>query len=673
MKFLRLAFAVAVVSSLTAATGGVDSSPFYAGLDTPDSFTKQTERHLANAQQALDRLLAVKGRRTVENTLRPYDDAALEIDAVKSPAGVIVNEHPDDRMRQAADAAMTRARAIEADKSTNRAVYNALAAIDAGREDEETKYYLSRELGKFRLKGVDKDDATRARLAALLRDVDEAAREFRVNINNGNRTIAVASAADLDGLPADYIARQKPDATGGFTIRADDANFPLILTYARSEDVRRRMYMEVANIGYPENMAVLDRMIATRAEIARLLGFESWAAYDVADAMAGSVKAESDFIDHVIAAARPKAAREYEELVRRKQQDVPGVKGIAAWDLNYYRELVRRANYNFDSQLLRPYFPYDRVRQGVFDVASRMYGVTFRRVDVPVWHPSVEAYEMADGGTVLGRIYLDAHPRPNKQSTGAYTRTGREGVAGRQLPEVVIQESLPGGQPGDPGLLTQELVRDPVFHEFGHALLHIFTGRQRWFGLTSFAERDFNEAPSQMFEEWTWDPKTLATFAKHYETNMPIPRDLVEKLRASRECCTALNVAGQIAFARLSLSLFDRDPKTVDSTAIIRDIMNAYVPYGHVEGTHRQASFTHLANEGYVSSYYTYQWSLVIAKDMFSRFDPTDLLSPDPARRYRDTVLKPGGSKPAADLVKDFLGRPFNEKAWEQWLNRGAS
>jgi thimet oligopeptidase len=673
MKFLRLAFAVAVVSSLAAASRRVDSSPFYAGLDTPESFAKQADVHLANARQALDRLLAVKGRRTVENTLRPYDDAALEIDAVKGPADVVVNEHPDDRMRHAADAAMTRARAIEADKSTNRAVYDALAAIDASREDEETKYYLSRELRTFRLKGVDKDEATRARLARLRRDVEEAVREFRVNVNNSSRTITVASEADLDGLPADYIARQKPNATGGFTIRADDANFPLILTYARIEDVRRRMYMELANVGYPENMAVLDRMIATRAEIAHLLGFDSWAAYDVADTMAGSVKAASDFIDHVIAAARPKAAREYDELVKRKQQDVPGVKAIAAWDLAYYRELVRRANYNFDSQSLRPYFPYDRVRQGVFDVASRMYGVTFRRVDVPVWHPSVEAYEMADGPTLLGRIYLDAHPRPNKQSAGAYTRTGREGVSGRQLPEVVIQESLPGGQPGDPGLLTQDLVRDPVFHEFGHALFHIFTGRQRWFGLTSFAERDFNEAPSQMFEEWTWDPKTLATFAKHYETGAPIPPALVEKLRASRECCTALSVAGQIAFARLALSLFDRDPKRVDSDALIRDIMNAYVPYGHVEGTHRQASFNQLVNDAYVSSYYVYQWSLVIAKDMFSRFDPTDLLAPGPARRYRETILKPGGSKPAADLVKDFLGRPFNEKAWEQWLNRGAS
>ena len=225
MKFLRLAFAVAVVSSLTGATSSVDSSPFYAGLDTPESFNKQAELHLAKARQALDRLLAVKGRRTAENTLRPYDDITLEIEAVSGPGSVIVNMHPDDRMRQAADAEMTRAQAIKTERSTNRAVYDALAAIDASREDAETKFYLSRELRTFRLSGVDKDEATRARLAQLRGDVETAAREFLRNINNSQRTITVASAADLDGLPPDLIAlRRKPfapptsDSRHGFLI-----------------------------------------------------------------------------------------------------------------------------------------------------------------------------------------------------------------------------------------------------------------------------------------------------------------------------------------------------------------------------------------------------------------------------------------------------------------------
>jgi thimet oligopeptidase len=187
------------------------------------------------------------------------------------------------------------------------------------------------------------------------------------------------------------------------------------------------------------------------------------------------------------------------------------------------------------------------------------------------------------------------------------------------------------------------------------------------------SERDFIEAPSQMFEEWTWDPATLALFARHYQTNEPIPPTLVAQMRRASEFGKGMFVRQQMIVARLSLSLHDRDPKTVDSTALLREITNKYVPFKYVEGTHRQAAFVQLANSNYSSSYYTYMWSLVIAKDFFSQFDPSNLLSPIVARRYRDMILAPGGSKPAAALASDFLGRPFNATAWEKWLNREAS
>jgi thimet oligopeptidase len=250
--------------------------------------------------------------------------------------------------------------------------------------------------------------------------------------------------------------------------------------------------------------------------------------------------------------------------------------------------------------------------------------------------------------------------------------TVREGAAGRALPELVLVANLPGGQPGDPGLMTRDDV-GTFFHEFGHLVAGILSGRHQWFGSTSVAERDFDEAPSQMFEEWTWDPATLATFARHYQTNAPLPAALVAQMRRASEFGRGLFVRQQMIFAKLALSLHDRDPHTIDSTALLREITNAYVPFPYVEGTHWQTQFTQVANRSYTSSYYTYMWSLVIAKDLFSRFDPDNLLAPDVARRYRDTVLVPGGSKPAAAVVTDFLGRPFNAKAWEAWLNRDPS
>ena len=183
-------------------------------------------------------------------------------------------------------------------------------------------------------------------------------------------------------------------------------------------------------------------------------------------------------------------------------------------------------------------------------------------------------------------------------------------------------------------------------------------------------ERDFVEAPSQMLEEWIWDPATLATFATHHQTGEPIPARLVMQMRRASEFGQGLDVRGQMVFARVSLSLHDRDPKRVDATALYKETHNRYLPYPHVDGTYRELVFTHLANPGYASAYYTYMWSLVISKDLLTGFDIKNLSAPGAARRYRDTVFGPGSSKPAATLVREFLGRPFNATAWEEWLNR---
>jgi thimet oligopeptidase len=206
-------------------------------------------------------------------------------------------------------------------------------------------------------------------------------------------------------------------------------------------------------------------------------------------------------------------------------------------------------------------------------------------------------------------------------------------------------------------------------HEFGHIIHALSSGRLNWIGLSRVAERDFIEAPSQMLEEWAWDPATLATFAKHYQTGEPIPAALVNQMRRAGELGRAFDIRQQMVYAKLSLSAHDRDPKDVDVIALYRDLTNKYQPMPFVEGTHFPASFGHLVNPNYTAAYYTYIWSLVIAKDLYSQFDAKNLLDPTVARRYRAAVLAPAGSKPAKALVEEFLGRPFSFKAWEDWMN----
>jgi thimet oligopeptidase len=294
--------------------------------------------------------------------------------------------------------------------------------------------------------------------------------------------------------------------------------------------------------------------------------------------------------------------------------------------------------------------------------------VEFRKVEgAPVWDPSVECYEMFEGGKLAGRFYLDMHPRANKYNHAAQFDI-RTGIAGRQIPEAALVCNLPGGEPGDPGLMEHDDLITTL-HEFGHLLHTMFAGNHRWVGIGGIrTEHDFVEAPSQMLEEWGWDAKVLQTFAKHHETGEPIPTAMVEQMKRAKDYGEGLRTRRQMVYADLSLSVYNRDPKALDPEAVMADLVKRYQPFPFVDGTHFTCSFGHL--DGYSAVYYTYMWSQVIAKDLFSQFDKSDLLNPATSLRYRKTVLDPGGSKPAAQLVKDFLGRPFNFTAFEKWLNQ---
>lgn len=633
---------------------------------------RAVDARLSRARGLLNDLLAVKGQRTVANTLAPYDDLLEEIRVASGLAGIMAAVHPDEAMRKAGDDLERKADALEAEISLRPDVLRALQQMRLDGADAETRYYVERTIRELKRLGVDRPDATRARLKSLRDELTVLMAEYLRNIRERGRRFTVASAKELDGLPADFIARHTPDASGAITLTSDVVDARPVLTYATSEDLRKRMYVESSTVAHPENVAVLGRMLAVRAEMARVLGYPTWASYDMASRMSGDVKTVSSFIDRVVAAARRKAEGEYQELLKAKRQAVPG-STLNVWDRPFYAEQVRRQSYAFDSQTVRPYFPANRVLQGVLDVTSRIFAVTYRPVSgVQVWHPSVRVYEMRDADRLIGRLYLDLYPRAGK-SSNAFTSTVRQGAANKHIPEAILVASLSGGRADDPGLMTHDEVRT-LFHEFGHVVHRLTGGHRGWFGMSStHLERDFVEAPSQMLEEWIWDPATLATFATHYQTGEPIPARLVMQMRRASEFGQALDVRGQMVFARVSLSLHDRDPKRVDPSALYKEIHNRYLPYSHVDGTYRELAFTHLANPGYASAYYTYMWSLVIAKDLLTGFDTSNLSAPGAGRRYRDLVFSPGSSKPAAILVRDFLGRPFNANAWEDWLNRETS
>ncbi|MFN0058944.1 MAG: M3 family metallopeptidase [Planctomycetota bacterium] len=663
-----LLLAVVVVSFAAGSAADTPiNEPFWATAPDPVAFNARQEKRLQEAKAQIDQLLAAKAPPSIENTLVPYDDALRLLDMARSECQLIQEVHPDAALRSTAEKTSQVLSAFVTDLSLNRKVYDALSALDISKADPETKYYVTKTLRDFRLAGVDKDDATRERIKKLSDELVEIGQQFSRNIRGDKRTVTVASVAELDGLPADYIARHAPAADGTITLTMDYPDAIPVFSYAKNEDLRRRMYLEYNNRAFPANIDVLDQMRQKRYELSKLVGFTNWADTITADKMVGSAKNAQAFIDRVVAASGERQAREYKQLLARKQLDVPGATAVKMWESNYYSELLRRSNYNFDAQSVRPYFPYASVKQGVLDISAKLFGVEFRRVaNASVWHPSVECYELWEGGKLTGRFYLDMHPRDNKYSHAAQFDI-RTGVTGKQIPEAALVCNFPGGEAGDAGLMEHSEVTT-FFHEFGHLLHTMFAGGQHWVGVGGIrTEQDFVEAPSQMLEEWTRNPAVLATFAKHFETGEPIPAALVKQMNRANDFGKGLQVRRQMVYAGLSLGCYNADPALIDTTTLIATLVKRYQPYPFVDGTHMQCAFGHL--DGYSAVYYTYMWSLVIAKDLFSKFDNNDLLATTVATRYRKSVLAPGGSKPAAALVADFLGRPFNEEAWKHWLN----
>ena len=266
---------------------------------------------------------------------------------------------------------------------------------------------------------------------------------------------------------------------------------------------------------------------------------------------------------------------------------------------------------------------------------------------------------------MLGRVYLDLHPREGKFKHAAQFSI-IYGQAGQRLPETALLCNFP--RPG--GLMEYGDVRT-LFHEFGHLVHHVLGGNTRWAANSGVrTEWDFVEAPSQMLEEWMRDPGVLRSFAKHVKTGEPIPAKMVEQLRVAEEFGKGLEVRRQMSLAALSLNLHDREAQGLDSTAVVAESMEKYWTFPYVKDTYLQTSFGHL--NGYSAIYYTYMWSLVIAKDLFTPFASKGVFDRETANRYRDRILAMGGGKPAADLVSDFLGRPYDFKAYEAWLDRGA-
>jgi thimet oligopeptidase len=633
-----------------------------------DRFAEQCLEGLHRAQALRPQIVAAPVR-TIEHTLAPYNQLLMAASSSNALAGLMSEVHPDEAIRDAARECEQEVSRFYSDLALDRDMYDALAAVDVSAADAATRRFHAHTLRDYRRAGVDKPPEVRERLKQIDEELTRLGQQFSKNISEDVRAIEITDPKRLAGLPPDFVASHPPDATGTIRITTDYPDYNPFMTYASDDALRRDLYVKFRSRGEGVNETVLHDILKLRREKASLLGYTDWADYITADKMIQSGTRAGEFIEKVWNLAAPRAERDYAELLRQLQTVDPTATEVSDWQKVWLEHGVKKQRYEVDASEIRQYFPYERVLAGLLEITSEIFDIQYVPVpaaDAPPWHPSVLVHDVVRDGEKLGRIYLDMHPREGKYKHAAQFPL-KDGVRGAQLPEGVLVCNFPDPRAGGGAALMEHDDVVTMFHEFGHLMHHVLGGHQPWITQSGVAtEWDFVEAPSQMFEEWAWGYDTLARFARHHETGEVIPRELVEKMRRADKFGLGTATVQQIFYAAISLGFHRANPDALDQLGEIQRLQKKYTPFRHVPGTRFHASFGHLV--GYSAMYYTYQWSLVIAKDLLTPFEARGLMAKDITRAYRDKVLVPGGSRDAADLVRDFLGREYDFAAYERYL-----
>ncbi|MBP3510681.1 MAG: M3 family metallopeptidase [Prevotella sp.] len=535
----------------------------------------------------------------------------------------------------------------------------------------EEKMLLDNVYDSFTGSGALLDDEGKDCLRKLTEEAGMLSLQFSQNLLKEEKafTLHITDEADLDGLPA--TAREaaavaaREHGVEGWVITLDHPSYTPFMTYSTRRELRQRLYMAKNTVCMKDNgennIEICKRIVNLRREIAQLLGYKTYADYVLRHRMASKVKNVYKLLDDLTEAYRPTAQREVEDICRRGRRD--GGRGfeLKPWDFSFYSHKLQLEKYNLDAEMLRPYFELSKVIGGVFGLANRLYGITFREnKDIPVYHPDVKAYEVFDAdGSFLAVFYADFHPRKGKQGgawmteyQGQYIDRKGENVR----PHVSVVMNLTKPTDDKPALLTLGEV-ETFLHEFGHSLHGMFantrfeslSGTNVWW--------DFVELPSQFMENYAVEKDFLRTFAFHYQTGEPIPDMLIYRIVKSRNFMAAYACLRQVSFGLLDMAYYTRrEPFDGDIVAFEKKAWEKAVVMPQLPDTCMTVQFGHIMSGGYAAGYYSYKWAEVLDADAFSVFRKHGIFDRKTAQRFRDNILSRGGTEHPMTLYKRFRG-----------------
>ncbi len=583
-------------------------------------------------------------------------------------AELFSNVHPDTACREALTKHEGGAKALATEIVMSRELYTRLLSVNQDALDIFTTRFVEKLLQEMKTSGAHLDEEVQKKIQTLQNEMTVLGQEFEKNIRDDVKRMSITEE-ELLGLPHDYILAHPPNKDGLVEITTNYPDYFPFMQYAKSAKRREQLELLFLTRAHPKNQSVLQTLLEKRKEFAKLLGFDTWAAYITSDKMVEHPDRVTAFLKSIQSFARVRAEAEMKDLTEFSMQH--GHMGpLVSSDMMYYRNLFRKEKFGFDGAAIRTYFSYHAVEAGLFQLVEKLFELTIETRDIKAWHPSVRSFSVKNKeGKLMGMFYLDMFPREGKYGHAAQF-TLVSGVKDLQVPEAALVCNFPDPEKHPEGLslLGYDEVKT-FFHEFGHLLHTICGGHTPFVTLSGVrTEWDFVEVPSQLFETWAASYEVLSQFAKKHDTREPISEELVEKLKQSQEWGKGLFATQQVYQSMVSLQYHLQDIPNLENGDLLKRLQETYTVIPFREGARFDLGFGHLT--GYSAIYYTYLWSLALAKDVISLFEHDGLLDKTLAHRYRDIILGQGGAKPASVLLEEFLGRPHTFLAFETWLQK---
>ena len=661
------------------------SNPFFSPFQTPHSsipfgsislqdIREALEEGMKREKDEIEKIISNPESPTFENTVVPFANSGSLLEVACT---VMYNLSSAETTDELDELTMTMAPVLaqhSSDIMLNERLYERIKHVyqTASLDTDEDKMLLDKTYEAFERSGATLDDKGKKRFREISSELSVLTTQFSQNHLHDTNSfqLHLTEREQVDGLPESQLKQASKEASDrglqGWVITLKAPSYVPFMTYADNRALREQLYRayntQCIHGDAADNTENVRKIVSLRLELAQLLGYKTYAEYALKRRMAEKPENVYSLLQQLLASYKHPAEAEVNEVLQFAKQSEGEDFVLQPWDFAYWSHKLKLANYNLDAEMLRPYLELSAVRRGIFELATKLYGITFRRSqDIPVYHPDVEAFEVLDkDGSYLAILYLDFYPRKGKQSGAwmtSYKEQWTESDGTDSRPHVSVVMNLTKPTADHPALLTLGEVTT-FLHEFGHALHGIFA-RTKYKALSGTnVYWDFVELPSQIMENFADEPEFLKSFARHYVSGELIPEELIERVRRAKTFQAAYSCVRQLSFGLLDMAYYDRvEPLRDDIREFERRAWSSTQLLPYLPEACMSVQFGHIMSGGYAAGYYSYKWAEVLDADAFSLFRENGIFDPVTAQRFRDCILSQGGTKHPMQLYQSFRGR----------------